>query len=338
MGDPAGIGSELCVKVLSDSDVYERCRPVVVGDAACLDDALSFTGIELKVNRIVSPSEGLYLPGTVDVLDMGNVDMSRLEYGQVSGMCGKAAGEYIEKVIGLALSGDVDATVTNAIHKESFKLGGWGEKYPGHTEMYADLTGTKNYSMMLAHGNLRTVHVSTHVSLRQACDAAKKERICDVIDIAYNACRAMGLEEPKIGVAALNPHAGEHGLFGDEELEEIIPAVEAAKAKGYNVDGPVPADTVFSKARGGWYDIVVSMYHDQGHMPMKLLGFIYDEKTEKWSSVAGVNVTLGLPIIRASVDHGTAFGKAGKGTASEDSLKDAIDYAVTFAKSPADKG
>ena len=191
------------------------------------------------------------------------------------------------------------------------------------------MTGTKNYTMMLAHENLRVVHVSTHVSLREACDRVKKQRVLDVIRIADKACKDLGIKEPKIGVAGLNPHSGEHGLFGREEIDEIIPAIEAAKAEGINADGPVPPDTVFSKARGGWYDIVVAMYHDQGHIPLKVVGFVYNHEKKAWD--AGVNITLGLPIIRVSVDHGTAFDQAGTGTASELSLRNSIEYAVMFA-------
>lgn len=196
-------------------------------------------------------------------------------------------------------------TVTNAFNKEAVNLA--GHHYSGHTEIYADMTGTKNYTMMLAHENLRVVHVSTHVSLREACDRVKKQRVLDVIRIADKACKDLGIKEPKIGVAGLNPHSGEHGLFGREEIDEIIPAIEAAKAEGINADGPVPPDTVFSKARGGWYDIVVAMYHDQGHIPLKVVGFVYNHEKKAWMQWAGVNITLGLPIIRVSVDHGTAL-------------------------------
>ena len=184
---------------------------------------------------------------------------------------------------------------------------------------------------MLAHENLRVVHVSTHVSLMEACRRVKKQRVLDCIKIAYQACKDLGIENPKIGVAGLNPHSGENGLFGREEIDEIIPAIEAAKAEGILADGPVPPDTLFSKALGGWYDIVVAMYHDQGHIPLKVVGFVYNQEDEKWEAVSGVNITLGLPIIRTSVDHGTAFDQAGKGTASELSLINAIDYAILFA-------
>lgn len=186
--------------------------------------------------------------------------------------------------------------------------------------------------MMLAHDGLRVVHVSTHVSLREACDRVKKDRVLEVIRIADQACKAMGIPQPRVGVAGLNPHCGEGGLFGKEEIEEIGPAVQQAKKEGINVFGPIPPDTIFSKARGGWYDIVVAMYHDQGHIPLKLVGFVFDQEKQAWRTVSGVNITLGLPIIRTSVDHGTAFDQAGLGTATEDSLVNAIDYAVRFAK------
>ena len=273
--------------------------------------------------------EAKYEYGTIDVLDMGLVDMAQLKRGEVSAMCGDAAFKYVTKVIELAMDKKVDATVTNAFNKEAVNLA--GHHYSGHTEIYADMTGTKNYTMMLAHENLRVVHVSTHVSLREACDRVKKQRVLDVIRIADKACKDLGIKEPKIGVAGLNPHSGEHGLFGREEIDEIIPAIEAAKAEGINADGPVPPDTVFSKARGGWYDIVVAMYHDQGHIPLKVVGFVYNHEKKAWDAVAGVNITLGLPIIRVSVDHGTAFDQAGTGTASELSLRNSIEYAVMFA-------
>ena len=227
------------------------------------------------------------------------------------------------------MNNEIDATVTNALNKEAINVA--GHHFSGHTEIYAHYTDTKKYTMMLAHENLRVVHVSTHVSLREACDRCKKERVYDVIKIADEACKKLGIENPKIGVAGLNPHCGENGLFGTEEIDEIIPAIEKAQKENINVEGPIPPDTIFSKARGGWYDIVVAMYHDQGHIPLKVIGFIYNQEDKKWEAVAGVNITLGLPIIRTSVDHGTAFDQAGTGKANELSLINAIDYAITLA-------
>lgn len=330
MGDPASIGPEITVKAFADKSLYDLCNPVVVGDACVMEAALPIVGhTEMKIHAIKDVSEAKYEYGTIDVLDMGLVDMAQLKRGEVSAMCGDAAFKYVTKVIELAMDKKVDATVTNAFNKEAVNLA--GHHYSGHTEIYADMTGTKNYTMMLAHENLRVVHVSTHVSLREACDRVKKQRVLDVIRIADKACKDLGIKEPKIGVAGLNPHSGEHGLFGREEIDEIIPAIEAAKAEGINADGPVPPDTVFSKARGGWYDIVVAMYHDQGHIPLKVVDFVYNHEKKAWDAVAGVNITLGLPIIRVSVDHGTAFDQAGTGTASELSLRNSIEYAVMFA-------
>lgn len=331
MGDPASIGPEISAKVFRNPALFEKCQPLLVGDACVMERALQICGCsELKINKIKDVSEALFTSGTIDILDMGLVDLDKLEIGQVSAMAGEAAFQYVTKVIDLALSGKVDATVTNAFNKEAVNLA--GHHYSGHTEIYADLTGTKNYTMMLAHENVKVVHVSTHVSLREACDRVKKQRVLDVIRIADTACKSLGIEKPKIGVAGLNPHSGENGLFGQEEIDEIIPALDEAKAEGIQVDGPVPPDTIFSKARGGWYDIVVAMYHDQGHIPLKLLGFVYNQEQQKWEAVAGVNITLGLPIIRVSVDHGTAFDQAGKGTANELSLLNAIEYAILFAE------
>ena len=335
MGDPAGCGPEITIKALSDPAVYDRCRPLVVGDIRVMEAALSIAKHpEFKLHSVSAPSEGLYTFGTIDVLHLDLVDMDKLVFGKVSAMCGNAAFQCVKKVIELAMAGEIDATVTNALNKEAINLA--GHHYSGHTEIYADYTHTTKYTMMLAHESLRVVHVSTHVSLRQACDLVKKARVLEVIRIAHHACKALGIQSPVVGVAGLNPHSGENGLFGTEEIEEIIPAIDAAKSEGINAIGPIPPDTAFSKALGGWYDIVVCMYHDQGHIPLKVVGFVYNKELERWDAVAGVNVTLGLPIIRASVDHGTAFGHAGTGVANELSLVNAIDYAIRLANAKAD--
>lgn len=295
-----------------------------------MEAAMGIVGKDVKINAVSDVKEAKFEFGTIDVYDMKLVDMDKLERGVVSDMAGNAAFQYVKKVIELAMNHEVDATVTNALNKEAMNLA--GHHYSGHTEIYAEYTGTKKYTMMLAHENLRVVHVSTHVSLREACDRVKKDRVLEVIRIADQACKELGIKEPKIGVAGLNPHSGENGMFGREEIEEITPAIEAAKGEGIIVDGPVPPDTVFSKARGGWYDIVVAMYHDQGHIPLKVVGFVYNQAEQKWDAVAGVNITLGLPIIRASVDHGTAFDQAGKGVANELSLINAMDYAIRMSE------
>lgn len=334
MGDPAGNGSEISVKALSDPSVYERCRPIIIGDAACIDKAIQLLHKEneLKVHAVRAVQDALFQPGTIDVYDMGLVNMERHMYGKVSKMCGEAAFQYVVKVIQLAMAGEIDATVTNALNKEAMNMA--GHHYSGHTEIYAEYTHTNKYTMMLAHGDLRVVHVSTHVSLREACDRVKKDRVLEVIRIANDACKQLGIAEPKIGVAGLNPHCGENGLFGTEEIEEIQPAIDAAMAEGINIPErrPTPPDSIFSKAIGGWYDIVVAMYHDQGHIPLKVVGFRYNRELHKWDAVAGVNVTLGIPIIRVSVDHGTGFDVAGTGECNELSLVNSIDYAIRLAE------
>jgi 4-phospho-D-threonate 3-dehydrogenase / 4-phospho-D-erythronate 3-dehydrogenase len=332
MGDPASIGPEISVKALADPAIYETCKPLIVGDACVMEAAARIVGRpDIRIHAIHNVKDAAFTFGTIDVLDMGLVDMDKLVVGKVSEMAGDAAFRYVKRVIELAISGEVDATVTNALNKEAINLA--GHHYSGHTEIYADATGIKKYTMMLAYQNLRVVHVSTHVSLKRAIELVKKERILEVIRIAAQALKNMGIENPKIGVAGLNPHCGEGGLFGTEDVNEILPAVKAAQEEGILAEGPIPADTVFSKARGGWYDVVVVMYHDQGHIPLKVLGFVYDQEHQKWEAVEGVNITLGLPIIRTSVDHGTAFDQAGKGVANELSLKNAIVYAIRFAVS-----
>ncbi len=329
MGDPSGIGPEITVKSLARKNIYDICKPVVIGDANAIKDAMRITKLNLNINPITDINEAKFEYGTIDVLDLKNVDMDKLEYGKVSSMAGEAAFQAVKKVIELAMNNKIDATVTGPINKEALNLA--GHHFSGHTEIYAHYTDCKDYTMMLAHDNMKIVHVSTHVSLRQACDLVKKDRVLKTIELAYDACKRLGISSPRIAVAGLNPHAGENGMFGWEEEKEIKPAIEEARNKGINVEGPIPPDSVFSKAHGGWYDIVVAMYHDQGHIAIKMLGFKWNEQKHQWDSVSGVNITLGLPIIRSSVDHGTAFGKAGKGTASEESMVNAIEYAVKLA-------
>ena len=337
MGDPAGIGPEVTVKALGGKEIPSGCIPVVIGDKRVLEKALQTTGMEhCRLETVTGIEKAEKRTDTIWVIDLKNADPEQFETGKVSSYCGKAAYEYIETAIRMALDREVDATVTNPINKEAVNLAGF--PYAGHTEIYAKLTGTPRYTMMLAYENLMVVHVSTHVSLQQACRLVKKERILEVIRIAEKACRQLGKEKPLIAVAGLNPHCGENGLFGNEELEEIAPAVKMARKEGIQAEGPIPADTVFSKACSGRYDIVVAMYHDQGHIPLKLLGFEYKDGGKEKNSICGINITLGLPIIRTSVDHGTAFDIAGKGEASEESLVSAIKYAVTMAESRERKG
>lgn len=339
MGDPAGNGPEITIKALSHTDIYDRCRPIVVGDTKILEQAKCFVNRpDIRIHRCDSVSDAVFTPGTIDVLHLELIpDVHTFPIGQVSVEGGNAAFQCVRKVIELAMKGEVDATCTNALNKEAMNKAlefYYGEKsdghthFDGHTEIYATYTGTSKYTMMLAHHDLRVVHVSTHVSLREACDRVKKDRVLEVIQIADKACKDMGIKQPKIAVAGLNPHCGENGLFGTEEIEEINPAIQEARQLGINAVGPIPPDSVFSEALGGWYDIVVCMYHDQGHIPLKTVGFVYDRELQTWKAVEGVNVTLGLPIIRTSVDHGTGFALAGKGTSNELSLVNAIDYAI----------
>ncbi len=330
MGDPAGIGPEIIVKTLGLKDVYERCSPLVVGDAETMRNEVKSLNSTLKINSIQNIADAKFQFGTIDVFDLKNVDSNTLQPGVVTAMAGKAAFEAVIKNIELALSKDIDATVTAPINKESIHKA--GHKYSGHTEIYADYTNTKKYAMLLADENFRVIHVSTHVSLRQACDLCKKDRVFEVITLLNDACKKFGIENPRIAVAGLNPHAGENQLFGDEEVDEIIPAMEEAKKLGIDAQGPFPPDTMYVKAVQGKFDGCVAMYHDQGHIPFKLEGFKWDNEKETMKSVKGVNITLGLPIIRTSVDHGTAFEIAGQGIASADAMLVAIDYAIVMAK------
>lgn len=335
MGDPAGNGPELTVKALANPELYRHCRPLVVGDAKVLEAIKAIAGQpQIAINPVSSVGEAKFTYGTIDVFHLELVEMDNLSYGEISPMCGNAAFQCVRKVIELAQQGLVDATCTNALCKESMNLAlqPQGLHFDGHTEIYAAYTNTQKYTMMLAHHDLRVVHVSTHCSLRQACDRVKKERVLDVIRIAHSACKNLGITSPRVAVAGLNPHAGENGLFGTEEIEEIIPAIHQACSEGILAEGPLPPDSLFSKALGGWYDIVVAMYHDQGHIPLKTVGFKYDRDQGRWLAVEGVNITLGLPIIRTSVDHGTGFDQAGKGTSNELSLVNAIEYAIKLAK------
>jgi len=328
-GDPAGIGPEVSVKALAGKAVHETCRPLLIGDVAVVEDALRFCGLSLTVNAVSDPAQGVYEPGTVDVFDVQALAPEQLKHKTVTAEQGDAAFQYVAKAIELAMAGAVGGTVTGPINKESINRA--GHHYSGHTEIYGGLTGTKDYAMMLAEKNFRVVHVSTHVSLREACDRVKTPRVLRVIELADEALKQLGIETPRIGVCGLNPHCGEARMFGTEDDDEILPAVEQAKAKGIKAEGPIPADTIFSKMAGGLYDIVVVMYHDQGHIPTKLVGFKYDEKTDTWGQMAGVNITLGLPIIRTSVDHGTAFDRAGEGRANPQSMIEAIQLAAQFA-------
>jgi 4-hydroxythreonine-4-phosphate dehydrogenase len=307
MGDPAGIGPEVIVKALTYSEVQETCIPVVYGDR----DWMQRTARDLG------------LPCEIEIRQATHADLSQVRVGALSAEAGKAAAECVITATKAALAGEADAVVTAPIHKEAIALGGY--PYPGHTELLAEVTGTPRYGMLLLSGPLRVVHVSTHVSLREAIERVKTARILECLRLGDRACRELGIAAPHLAVAGLNPHAGEHGLFGTEDAEEIAPAVALAQQEGMQASGPYPPDTVFARALNAEFDLVVAMYHDQGHIPVKLHGFD-----------TGVNVTIGLPIIRVSVDHGTAFDIAGKGIAREQSMLEAVRVAVRMARAKGD--
>ncbi|GAB3955091.1 4-hydroxythreonine-4-phosphate dehydrogenase PdxA [Spirosoma harenae] len=330
MGDPASIGPEIAVKALLNPKIYDICNPILVGDASVFADITSRLGLKAVIHPIQSVQDAKCQLGTVDVYDLNNVDVSNLMFGEISAMAGEAAFASVKTVIDLALADEIDATVTGPINKKSINEA--GHHFAGHTEIYAHYTNTKKYGMLLVEDNLKVIHVSTHVSLRQACDLVKKDRILEVVELLHNGLISLGETNLKIGVAGLNPHAGDSGLFGTEDDQEILPAVLEAKQRGFDVEGPVPADTLFSKAATGYYGGVVAMYHDQGHIPFKLTGFKWNADKKQMDSVKGVNITMGLPIIRTSVDHGTAFEIAGKGVASPDAMVLAIESAVQLAK------
>ena len=330
MGDPASIGPEIALKALLDKELYDICRPLLVGDYDVFEQIKNILKLNIAVNKISAVNEAKFEYGTIDVFELGNTDVSQLKFGEISANCGEAAFQSVKKVIELALAGEIDATVTGPINKKSINEA--GHHFAGHTEIYATLTNTTKYAMLLVEDNMKVIHVSTHVSLRQACDLVKKERILEVTELLHNGLIQLGEANLKIGIAGLNPHAGDSGLFGTEDDMEILPAVIEARRRGYDVEGPVPADTMFSKAATGYYGGVVAMYHDQGHIPFKLSGFKWNAEKGQMDSVKGVNITMGLPIIRTSVDHGTAFEIAGKGIASADAMVLAIQSAVQLHK------
>lgn len=330
MGDPASIGPEIAVKALLEEKIYAICNPVVVGDAGVFRHITAHLKLPVIINAIQSVKEAKFTLGIVDVIDLDNMPADQLVFGEISAVAGQASFEAVKKAIELAMDNEVDATVTGPINKKSINEA--GHHFAGHTEIYAHYTGTKKYAMLLVEDSMKVIHVSTHVSLRQACDLVKKDRIVQVIELLHNGMIQLGETNLKIGVAGLNPHAGDSGLFGTEEAEEIVPAVEAAIKAGYDVEGPVPPDTLFAKAATGYYGGVVAMYHDQGHIPFKLSGFKWNAEKKQMDSVKGVNITMGLPIIRTSVDHGTAFEIAGKGIASHDAMVLAIESAVQLSK------
>lgn len=311
MGDPCGIGPEITLNACADP---RRTVPVVViGDPGVLARADVAAGTGLTIRTIGSLDRAAHIPGTVDVLAETALP-DNLPWGVLDARAGAASYAYVRRAVQLALGNDVRAVVTAPINKEALRLA--GVPYPGHTEILADLSGTTDYAMMMANDELRTVLVTVHQSLRTALDAITTERELDVIRLAHRTLRRGGLASPPLAVAGLNPHAGENGLFGREDLDVIAPAVELAQREGIRASGPWPADTVFMRARAGHFDAVIAQYHDQGLIPVKYLGIEH-----------GVNITLGLPFVRTSVDHGTAFDIAGRGTADHTSLLTALRHA-----------
>ena len=318
MGDAAGIGPEITVKALADAMVQEKANCIIIGDKKVLQRAIDFCKLDLIINVVDEPADGKYEPGILNLIDLQNISMDQLKMGEVQGMTGRACYEYIKKATELCLEGKADVITTAAINKESLKAG----KVPfiGHTEMMGALTNTKNPLTMFQVHNLRVFFLSRHLSLRKACDFVTKDNLVVFIDQCADALEILGVENPHIAMAGLNPHSGEHGLFGMEEVDGVIPAIEEARAKGINIDGPIGADSVFHFALKGAYDGVLSLYHDQGHIATKMVDF---EKT--------VSITIGMPILRTSVNHGTALDIAGKGIASPVSLIEAIRLAVEYA-------
>lgn len=318
MGDPAGIGPEIIVKALSDPAVGQICRTVVIGDAGRLEQAAAVTGAPLKIVKIADPEQAQGQPGTADCIDLALVPAD-LPFGQLSEIGGETAYQAVRKAAALAVEHRVDAICTAPLNKEALHLA--GHIYPGHTEMLADLTGTDEVSMMLVSPRVRVIHVTTHIGLIDMVERIEPGLVYRTVKRGYDALVRAGVPSPRIAVCGINPHAGEHGLFGrGEEEEKVQPGVERAQAEGIDAQGPLPADTVFFRAGRGDFDLVVAMYHDQGHGPVKVLGL-----------EAGVNVTVGLPVIRTSVDHGTAFDIAGTGKADHLSLIEALRQATQLA-------
>jgi 4-hydroxythreonine-4-phosphate dehydrogenase len=332
MGDPAGVGPEIIARACAEPGVRRACRPVVIGAAATMSEALALVGSALSLHAVKDVGECCWEGAALEVLDLANVDMATLPRCEVSAAAGRAAYEYIGRAVALATTGAIHGIVTAPVNKEA--LAAAGMTHTGHTEILATLSGTRDFAMLLLGGDLRVIHVTTHVALRCVPDLVTRDRVLRTIELAQRALESLGLAAGRIAVAGLNPHAGEDGLFGDEEKTAIVPAIEAARAAGLNVTGPLPADTLFSRARGGEFDIVVAMYHDQGHIPVKTLGFNYDEATKRWVGLSGVNVTVGLPFLRVSVDHGTAFDRAWKGVANHESMVEALEVAVRMLETP----
>ncbi|KUO76464.1 MAG: 4-hydroxythreonine-4-phosphate dehydrogenase [Clostridia bacterium BRH_c25] len=318
LGDPAGIGPEIVLKALKNEEIFKVCKPLVIGNIAVLKKIEGLVKTGLIMNVIREPDEARYEYGIADVISLEDIDTSMLEYGKVQEQAGAVAFKFIVKAVELTKAKKIDAIATAPINKEAIKAA--KINYIGHTEMLAGLTNTNDPLTMFQVHNMRVFFLTRHVSLRKACDLVKKDKIVDYIMRCESALRNLGLEKGLLAVAGLNPHNGEHGLFGDEEVTDVEPAVYEARVKGINVVGPIPADSVFYQALRGRYDAVLSLYHDQGHIATKTVDF---EKT--------ISLTIGMPFLRTSVDHGTAFDIAGKGIASSVSMEEAIRLAAEYS-------
>ena len=317
MGDPAGIGPEIVARAAADLELFQTADCLVIGDRKVMEEAIRITGENLKIHVIQDPADGNYEERVLNLIDLENIRMEDFAFGRVSAMCGRAAFEYIAKSIELAMQGKADAVATTPINKESLRAG--QIPYIGHTEIFGALTGTEDPLTMFETRGMRVFFMTRHLSLREMLDRITRDRVIDYVIRCTEALRRLGVTEGTMAVAGLNPHSGEHGLFGWEEVNEIAPAVEELKRMGYSVEGPVPADSVFHLAMLGKYNSVLSLYHDQGHIATKTLDF---ERT--------IAITNGMPILRTSVDHGTAFDIAGKGIASAVSMKEAIRLAARY--------
>ncbi len=327
MGDPAGIGPEVVVSALSRRRLRAACRPQVIGDARVLRRAAEALPRRFSPKIVATASEANKHPSRICLLDLANADPEQIPVGAVSAAAGRAAAAYIDQAVSLALSGQVAGLVTAPINKQALRLA--GVPYPGHTEMLAARCRVSEVAMMLIHGDMRVSHVTTHLALREACLRVTRKRVLSVIRLTDKALRRMGQPRPRLAVAGLNPHAGESGLFGEEEVREIAPAVAEAQCEGIAAVGPLPPDTVFARHRAGEFEAVVAMTHDHGHIAVKTVGF--SPRPAGGLRSAGVNVTLGLPIVRTSVDHGTAFDLAGKGIADPGSMVAAILLAAKMS-------
>jgi len=327
MGDPAGVGPEIILKTLVSERAREAAVMTVVGYPGPFERDMRLAGVDLAINEIERPADAVDDPDVLNLLIPGTHAESALIYGKVDERCGRAAGHCIEHSAQLAMDGDIDAVVTAPINKEALNAAGF--HYPGHTEFYQHLTGAADIGMLLTLGDFRVIHVATHVAIRDVPDLVKEARIIRVTTLMHEALVTLGIEAPALAVSGLNPHAGEAGMFGREEISDIIPAVKTLNKNGINAVGPLPPDTVFARAYCGEFDGVIAMFHDQGHIALKLAGFKFGDEIRE---VGGVNTTLGLPIIRSSVDHGTAFDIAGKGIASPLSMIEAVEMAAALSK------